>query len=212
MRKHYKKQRKKIAVTGGPSGGKTTLIETIRKEFHKEVAIVPEAASILYRGGWPRKKQAFSQLFTQKAIFYTQYELEALVEHDDNSQLVVCDRGSLDGIAYWPQSKKSFFKALKTNSLRECRRYDWVLHLDTASKNGYDSDNPIRIESYEEAQKLNHRVKLAWNDHPRRIIIPPHQDFLSKMAISLQIINLILNEASIKDIEAYALSEGLKVN
>lgn len=43
-----------IVITGGPSGGKTTLIEAIKKELIKEVTTIPEAASLLYRGGLPR--------------------------------------------------------------------------------------------------------------------------------------------------------------
>ncbi len=45
----------KVVLTGGPSGGKTTLAATIQKEFSDQVLIVSEAASMLFSGGFPRR-------------------------------------------------------------------------------------------------------------------------------------------------------------
>lgn len=54
-------QKVKIVVTGGPSGGKTTLIEALQKDLKGKVAVVPEAASILYRGGFPRRSTRWDE-------------------------------------------------------------------------------------------------------------------------------------------------------
>lgn len=183
----------KIAITGGPSGGKTTLIEALKKELGPRCAIVAEAASILYRGGFPRSKDNVGLVHVQRAIYYTQQELESLIAHQSQAPLLVCDRGSLDAIAYWPLPKEDFFHSMNTTETAELNRYDWVIHLDTASADYYDTSNPLRTESFQEAQALNERVKLAWSQHPRRVIISQNRDFLSKMTTSLAVIRAILN-------------------
>ncbi|MGZ3692077.1 MAG: AAA family ATPase, partial [Pseudobdellovibrio sp.] len=62
----------KVAITGGPSGGKTTLIDSLKKEYAGRLKVVPEAASILYKGGFPRVKSYDGFYHAQKAIYATQ--------------------------------------------------------------------------------------------------------------------------------------------
>ncbi len=183
----------KVVLTGGPSGGKTTLLETLKKELGPIVSIVPEAASLLYRGGFPRGKTPNGRIHTQKAIYYTQRELEDLVIEDSATQLIICDRGSLDSIAYWPYSESDFYKHVHSDRETELKRYDWVIHLDTASSDFYDSNNPIRTESHEEAVLLNKKIVEAWNGHPQRVVVSEDHDFLTKMAKSIGIITSILD-------------------
>lgn len=190
----------KLAITGGPSGGKTTLIEALKKELGSKCAVVPEAASILYRGGFPRYKDPQAVIHAQTAIYYTQKELEALVAVVSQKKLIVCDRGSLDSVAYWPEIQGDFFKTLNTSREEELARYDWVIHLDTASSDFYDTTNPIRTESFQEAWDLNDKIKRAWDGHPRRVVITHNEDFLSKMTTSLAVINAILAHKTAEEI------------
>ena len=195
-------QKIKIAVTGGPSGGKTTLLETLKKELGNQIALVPEAASLLYRGGFPRGKTPNARIHTQKAIYYTQKEIESLISEDSSAYLIICDRGSLDSIAYWPYVEEDFFKHIQSDRETELKRYDWVIHLDTASSDYYDSSNPIRTESHEEAVLLNKKIRSAWNGHPQRIIISEDSDFLTKMAKSISVITSILENETYEEILA----------
>ena len=190
----------KIAITGGPSGGKTTLIEALKKDLGQKCAIVPEAASILYRGGFPRYKVPQAQIHAQKAIYYTQKELEELVCDVSQKSLIVCDRGSLDSVAYWPDKTEPFFETMGTTKEIELARYDWVLHLDTASLDFYDTSNPIRTETFQEAWELNTRIKKAWEGHPRRLIISHSEDFITKMASALSVIKSIMANKSPEEI------------
>lgn len=191
----------KIAITGGPSGGKTTLIEALQKDLGQKCAVVPEAASILYRGGFPRYREAIGLIHAQKAIYYTQRELESLVSAISQKPLIVCDRGSLDAIAYWPDSEADFFTSIHSSKAQELARYDWVLHLDTADHNFYDISNPIRTETHQEAAALNSAIKNAWSGHPRRIVISHSEDFFGKMATSLSVIKAILAQKSSDEIQ-----------
>jgi len=183
----------KVAVTGGPSGGKTTLIEAIKKEIGNKVAVVPESASILYRGGFPRIKGHNGVIHAQKAIYFTLKELEDLILLEQQPPLLVCDRGSVDGLAYWPEDPKSFFEMTKSSLEKEYARYDWVLHLDTAGIEHYDTMSSIRTESFQEAHALNQKILNVWEKHPRRIRINQKKDFLSKMAAAYGVIQAILN-------------------
>ncbi len=198
------KQHQVIVVTGGPSGGKTTLIEAIKRELGHDLTTVPEAASILYRGGFPRGKTPSSQKRSQKAIYHVQRQLEGLALDEPTHSTLVCDRGSLDGLAYWPLDFSDFFASLQTTEEFEVSRYDWVLHLDTASASAYDITNPLRTETFEEAWKLNEKIKQAWSRHPQVLVVSSNTDFFSKMALCLHLIRGIIDgrdyESLLKDI------------
>jgi nicotinamide riboside kinase len=194
----------KLALTGGPSGGKTTLALAIQKEFARHVLVVPEAASMLFGGGWPRRKDSSLVSYQQRAIYYLQRELEGLLLEEHHNLLLVCDRGSLDGIAYWPTRDPIDFLASVGSALpAELARYDWVIHLDTAPADGYDRSNPLRNESWEEAWRLNELVKNAWSGHPRRFLIANNgHDFFGKMKRALGIVEQIVSGRTYDQIQA----------
>lgn len=191
----------KIAVTGGPSGGKTTLIEALKKEFGSQVKVVPEAASILYKGGFPRVKNYSGYFHAQKAIFSTQTELENLMVDSFPESLIVCDRGSLDSLAYWPDSEEHFFNTFNTSRENELTRYLWLLHLDTAHENDYDTTNAVRTENFHEALMLNEKIKKSWEGHQQRFVISAASDFITKMGKSTNIIRGILAGKSYEEIQ-----------
>lgn len=197
----------KIAVTGGPSGGKTTLIEALQKDMGQSLAVVPEAASLLYRGGFPRKGTPSNRMHAQRAICFVQRELENLVCFESKNTLIVCDRGSLDSIAYWPGDEAEFFINLGTTREHELARYQWVLHLDTADGQHFDTSNPVRTESHKEALELNEMIKVAWQGHPQRIIIPHAADFLEKIGKAKKAIQMILKGRSYIEIQTALFKE-----
>ena len=47
----------RIVLTGGPGGGKTTAGDLFRREFGERVVLVPEAATLLFSGGFPRVEE-----------------------------------------------------------------------------------------------------------------------------------------------------------
>lgn len=190
----------RIAITGGPSGGKTTVIETLARDLKKRVTIIPEAASILYKGGFPRYAHSDAKIHTQKVIYTLQVELEDLLGNMHPNTIMICDRGSLDGLAYWPFQESDFFKKLNTTREKEMARYDWVLHLDTADHDSYETSNPLRTESFSEALALNKRIHKAWQGHPQRIIISQSADFYEKLLVSIKVIHAMAAGDSIEQI------------
>ena len=48
-------KRRRLVLTGGPGAGKSALLELIRQSFCTHVKVLPEAASVVSGGGFPRE-------------------------------------------------------------------------------------------------------------------------------------------------------------
>ena len=180
-------ERRRVVLTGGPGAGKTAVLELIRHSFCEHVKILPESASIVFGGGFPRGGTELMLKAAQRAIFYVQRELEAAAEAG-NPAIVLCDRGTVDGRAYWPGGE-DLWASVGTTLEEQLRRYDAVIHLRTPTgAEGYNHQNPLRIESATEAADIDARVAGAWEHHPRRFIVEPSSDFLDKAARALDIL------------------------
>lgn len=68
-----------VAVTGGPGAGKTAILEMSLRSFCDHVAVLPEAASLVFGGGFPRHDNVVARKAAQRAIFHVQREVEALI-------------------------------------------------------------------------------------------------------------------------------------
>jgi predicted ATPase len=174
-------------LTGGPGAGKTAVLELVRQEFCPHVLVLPEAAGIVFGGGFPRDGSLERRRSAQRAIFFVQRELESTGD-TDNAAIVLCDRGTVDGAAYWP-GPDSFWSSVGTTFEHELNRYDAVVHLRTPSiDGGYNSENPLRTESATMAAEIDMRLLKIWEGHPRRFIVPPSEDFLEKAARTIEIL------------------------
>ena len=177
---------RRVALTGGPGAGKTAVLEVVRQWFCRHVLVLPEAASILFVGGFPRHDTAPGRAGEQRAIYRVQAELERIAVEEAQAAIVLCDRGTVDGLAYWPPPAESFWGEVGTSHDIELARYVAVIHLRTpAALQGYDHSNPVRRESAEEAAALDDRILAAWSAHPNRTIIDPTDDFLHKLERTL---------------------------
>jgi nicotinamide riboside kinase len=187
----------KIVFTGGPSAGKTAMVALISKQFADDVAVVPEAASILFQGGFPRKPTPANLKHQQRAIYFLQLELEALVEEDNPGKILVCDRGTVDGAAYSQESPAEFFKSLGTTLDAELKRYDFVIHLGSPNGHYYDRGNPARIEKPSQARVLDEKTKEIWAPHSNRLVIHCHKDFGAKVIEALEFVSKIISKTKL---------------
>ena len=178
---------KLVVLTGGPGAGKTAVLEMARRVFCTHVTILPEAASLLFSGGFPRHGSDAGRRAVQRGIFHVQRELERLALEEGESAVALCDRGTIDGLAYWPGSVESFWQDVNADPQRELSRYTAVIHMETPSANGgYNTQNPLRAESAFEARVINDRILDAWKNHPRRSTIFSTTDFLDKAVAALK--------------------------
>ena len=180
---------KRIALTGGPGAGKTAVLEVVRQSFCRHVLVLPEAASILFQGGFPRRDTLPNRAGAQRAIYRVQAELERIAVEEQEAAIVLCDRGTVDGLAYWPPPPEAFWTEVSTTHADELARYEAVIHLRTpAAPQGYDHSNPVRRETAEEAAVLDERILAVWSAHPKRSIIEPADTFLHKVEATLDAI------------------------
>lgn len=178
-------------MTGGPGAGKTAVLEMVRTSLCEHVRVLPEAASIVFGGGFPRHDDPVCRRAAQRAIFHVQRELENTGEAHD-AAVVLCDRGTIDGLAYWPDPAIDFWAAAGTTRAAELIRYDCVIHLRTpAGGRGYNHVNPVRTESAHDAAEIDERIGQAWDGHPHRFVIAATGDFLDKAA---QVLTLLQSE------------------
>lgn len=169
-----------IVITGGPGAGKTAFLELVRQSFCRHVQVLPEAAGIVFGGGFPREAEDEPRRAAQRAIFHVQRELEA-VGRSHRPALLLCDRGTLDGLAYWPGPADEFFSSVRADRAAEIARYHAVIHLRTPSAAlGYNHVNPLRTESALQAAEIDQRIADVWAGHPRRWLIESSPDFLDK--------------------------------
>jgi predicted ATPase len=171
---------RRVVLTGGPGAGKTAVLELVRRSLCRHVRILPESAGVVFGGGFPRDDDAECRRAAQRAIFHVQKELEATGDAH-NPAIVLCDRGTVDGLAYWPGPPDDFWASTATTLDTELRRYDAVLHLRTPTADqGYNHQNPLRIESALSAADVDARILEAWQRHPHRHVIESTGDFLEK--------------------------------
>ena len=179
---------KRVVLTGGPGAGKTAVLELVRRDVCAHVAVLPESASIVFGGGFPRRPDVPARLAAQRTIARVQRELEWLVQEEGEAVVALCDRGTVDGLAYWPGSAVDFFATLGSTREQELARYDTVIHLRTPPPGAYNHRNPLRRETPEEAAALDARIAELWAQHPRRFFVENTPGFLDKARVALALI------------------------
>lgn len=191
--------RVRVVLTGGPGGGKTTAADLFRRELGDRVVVVPEAATLLFSGGFPRTNDPIAVRPAQSAIFHVQRNLEDVQSALFPSRILLCDRGTIDGGAYWPGEPEDFFRAQGTTLQNELSRYDAVIFFETAAAGGMsilEGGNPARIESNEAAIALDLKLRALWASHPRFVLVPHNPSFFKKITFGLASIESIVAQLS----------------
>ena len=176
---------RRVVLTGGPGAGKTAVLELVKKSFCEHVMILPESAGIIFSGGFPRRNDIVSAQSAQRAIFYVQREIETAAE-GQNPAVILCDRGTVDGGAYW-RGEPDLWTCVGTTLAEQLSRYSAVIHLRVPSADGgYDRSNPLRVENADEARAIDSRIAALWSKHPSYFSIEPQSTFIEKAAKVLE--------------------------
>lgn len=172
----------RIALTGGPSAGKSTALRHLDATCGHSLTLVPEVATLLLQGGFPAPDEQYPwsidwQRNFQLAIAITQIALEQTIETraaTNGQGIAVCDRGLADGAAYLPGGLNELSELIGYSKSSILGRYDFVIHLTSSvtHSSGYQKHTNVhRFEEAEEARKLEERTLEAWADHPKRLIL-----------------------------------------
>lgn len=162
----------RIVLTGGPGAGKTVVANAIVRSQPDRFLLVPEAATQVYRQlgtRWqlldiPGRRDA------QTRMYRLQLEQERRATEEARGRVILLDRGTIDGSAYWPDGPDRFWTAMGTTREAELQRYDAVLWLETAATLGiYDgsASNEARFEGPANAIESGKLLKTLWAGHPR---------------------------------------------
>ncbi len=184
MQAHPRTGAVRIVLTGGPGGGKTTAADLLRRELGERVVIVPEAATMLFGGGFPRVTDTAARKANQTAIYHVQRGVEDVIASEYPSRTLLCDRGTIDGAAYWPNDLSHYFDSVGSSLDHELARYDEVVFFETAAVGGIsiEGGNPVRTESLQDAIALDKTLQALWSQHPRFHLIPHQDSFFAKLS------------------------------
>lgn len=184
-----------VVITGGPGAGKTAVLEMAKKVLCEHVAILPEAASIAFGGGFWRLQSISARTAAQSAIYHIQNEMENLIVREKKWTIGLCDRGTLDGLAYWPDGESTFWDMSRSEASLEYKKYLAVIHLRSPSDLlGYNQQNPLRIESSVQAVEIDEKIAHAWKNHSNYHVIESSVDFLTKAQLALDLISRFVPE------------------
>jgi len=168
----------KVALTGGPCGGKTEgqdVVAVALEALGWKVIKVYEAATEEINSGVPIGSISTKEF--QNGIMMAQISKENIADYyascfPNEKILILCDRGLIDGWAYC-NSDEEFDDILSKNHIDKAdayQRYDAVFQMVTAADGAeefYSCDNnEARGEKLEEARELDYRLRSLWSKHP----------------------------------------------
>ena len=182
----------KIALTGGPCGGKTAATCRIQDAFTKlgyKVFLINETATELLSSGVTPKE--LGRYEYQSKQFFMQSTKEDVCGQEALScgadkVLIVCDRGLPDNAAYLSMNEYYFLlKERDMSRLETLVRYDAAFMLRTAANESDElysvKSNPVRTENARQAIELDEKLMLAWADHPNLFVIEAKNSFEEKI-------------------------------
>jgi hypothetical protein len=196
----------KIVLTGGPSGGKTTALNYLRTRLPELGVVpffVPELATFLHscRIDLPQMYLNPARGFRFNVEMITsQIKHEDMVEEfaflaPGYNKVLVCDRGTIDNIAYTPDEwHDDILSQVGTLGYLK-RRYDAIIHMTTlAFGDGYSLDNPARYETPEQAREVDQRIFQMWQKGPEveHLVISHTVSLQAKMERTAQAIASVI--------------------
>ena len=170
-----------IVLTGGPCGGKSSVLAHLKEVFAADATFVDEAATvILQRHGLPhptwgdREWEELQQRIIRTQLAWEQEGFSNARKYGHRAS--VCDRGLEDDAAY-PMGEASLRHLVGPDRHNRLARYDLVLHLPSLAVTNpgrYEllcQGNLGRYESVAEAVEQENRTLAAWAGHPNRVIL-----------------------------------------
>jgi hypothetical protein len=164
--------RKRIVLTGGPGGGKSAFIEQLSgdRDWRGRFLALPEAIAVVGRLGISPCERAFQRLMVE-----IQRALEDALDRalqGDEARFVLCDRGTLDPLAYWLDrgwDEAQFFDFTHTSREEHYGRYLAVIHLVTAADGASGHyvrwSRAHRPEGLADALRIDRLLGQVWGGH-----------------------------------------------
>ena len=200
-----------VVLTGGPSSGKTSVINRVVEQFKElgyHVIVVPETATELINSGIrPFGENALPAYNFQKLVLQTQLNKENVAREaaeimGSGKTIILYDRGTLDGYAYCePHEWDELLKTMGLDKRQLSSTYDAILYLENASQFFTTENNAARYEAdANEAAKKGDLVLQSYLSHDNLLVIKPREKMAEKQQEVIRIIQNLLGEPiSIKE-------------
>ena len=208
---------KKIVLTGGPSSGKTSVLEKIEQIYSAQgyrVILVEETATYLINKGIkPFGEGKIDLVDFQELVMKFQLAKEEVIDRatemmNDDKIIIVYDRGAIDNRAYVNEEEFKEVLARLNNvvTIKDLMdKYDLVINL-VGCKEFYTTDNnAARSEDSDSALKLGDVTLRSWLGHKNIRIVYPKETLGEKIQEVLNIINGVLKEKEVINQEKYLI-------
>ena len=209
-----------IVVTGGPCGGKTTVLDELTKllrSYGYTVFLSREVATELFNDGvrpFGDDKidlRTFQSLVLDLQIAKENVRRDAAQLCKNDKVAILYDRGILDNRGYIDDA--TFNEFLVERGITESEiltRYDLVIHLVTAAigKEEYytTENNSARTETVEEARIQDAKTLSAWRNHPNLRIVGNDTLFDEKVSKVKNYIRAYIGEEEVLKQERYLIN------
>lgn len=204
---------KHIVVTGGPSAGKTALLNSLPKDKY---ILVPEVATIISNMNLDiGELTKTNQYQFQKQVVQLQMALEKTAHTLNQDELtIISDRGLLDVIAYFGQEKmRKLLNELNIEPASLLTRYDAALHMCSSALGRPEKyeDNGVRYESLEEAAKLDGATLSSALYNPKIHVIKSMDSFEEKIQKAMAAIEF-LEEGEIEIERKWLMKDNVEIS
>ena len=194
----------KIVITGGPSGGKSTVLSILRQHLEDlgfVVILVTETATDLIMSGVTPARLGivpFQEILMREQISREEARFRAAQASPGDKKVILFDRGLQDNAAY--VSKEAFSElclglGLSVVQIRD-ERYDGVIFLQSPPVDKPEvyttANNAARSESIEQAIAINGRTLDAWVGCPHLTVIDNSTDMEGKTRRVIEAVSRIL--------------------
>ena len=103
----------RVVLTGGPGGGKTTAADLLPPRDRQSGDHRSRGSNLtVLRRLSPAGRGGREPRSAQGAIYHVQRNLEDIQAHQYPERVLLCDRGTVDGGAYWPEGPEDFFASV----------------------------------------------------------------------------------------------------
>lgn len=182
MRFTFGMKKEIIVIAGGPSSGKTTLINALKDSGY---ICYPEISRDVIKKA---QEQGIEQLFLENPLLFSELLLEGRIQQfkeaqEENTNIVFIDRGLPDVLAYMHYIGDSYPKSF--TEACEQHVYSKVFILPPW-KEIYTSDKE-RYETYEQATLIHQHLVDTYENFGYELTILPKDTVTNRL-------NFILNE------------------
>jgi CYTH domain-containing protein/predicted ATPase len=185
----------KIALCGGPGGGKTSALPFVKQQLESRgfaVYTVPETATLIGEAGIALG-EAYSksgkqlQTIILKMMMQVEDSIMQLATLLDKPSVILCDRGVMDCRAFtYPPIWDQILNENNWSNVGLRSRYDAIFYMVTAADGARafytNKNNKVRSEDAKHAKEVCEKNRIAWLGHTHLRVFDNSTNFATKLS------------------------------